>query len=58
LDEVDFFETLLAEQRLAETLPTDKTGAKRRNMLRSRRIRRGQRQRLFLRRRRQRMLQR
>ena len=31
------------------TLPTDKTGAKRRNTPRSRRIRRGQRQRLFLR---------
>ncbi len=36
------------KERLAETLPTDKTGGKRRNTPRSRRIRRGQRQRLFL----------
>jgi hypothetical protein len=41
----------------AETLPTDKTGDKRRNTARSRRIRRGQSQRLFLRRRRLRMSQ-
>jgi hypothetical protein len=42
----------------AETLPTDNTGAKRRNTPRSRRMRGGQRQRLFLRRARLRVLQR
>jgi hypothetical protein len=39
------------------TLPTDKTGAKRRNTPRSRRIRRGHREMLFLRRTRLRVLQ-
>ncbi len=45
------------QRAFAERLPTDKKGAKRKNAARSRRKRRGQRQRLFLRRRRLRMSQ-
>ena len=46
------------QRAFAERLPTDEEGAKRRNAARSGRTRRGQRPRLFLRRRRLRMSQR